>query len=278
MAIIKHHRSVDAKPLESDFMHMHPLVSWRSILGGLFITFLSLAMLLSLGMAFGGIGLVDGADAQNAGVFTGIWFLVSAIISLFVGSYFAARVSKFHTGRIGSAQGAIIAALFFGIFLYQSISAIGWAGAKAGDLMGAAGAGASQVAGSPVVNDLIDDAVGDLNLRSEPQVVINGVASRLIRGDTEAAKNYLARQANLTPAEADARIAQLRTQVDTAMTQARETTANAMQGVGWSLFAALLLGTVAALSGGALGSATNYRRPLTREQMESVSDLGPATI
>lgn len=273
----RHHGTVNPAPLESD-IHMHPLVSWRSVAAGLLVTFLALAILLALGMAFGGIGLVDGAEAQNAGIFTGIWFLVSAVISLFVGSYFATRISKFHTGRIGAAHGAVIAALFFGFFLYQSISAIGWAGNKAGAMIGSAGSGAAQVAGNPAVDNLVDDAVGDLNLRSDPQVVVSGVASRLMRGDSESAKNYLARQANLTPAEADARIAQLRGQVDAAMVQARETAARTMQGVGWSLFAALLLGSVAAMSGGALGSRSNLRSPLTREQFESVHDYGPATI
>lgn len=278
MAITRHHTSPETTPLESEFAHLHPLVSWRSVVAGLLVAFLSLAILLSLGLAFGGIGLVDGADAQNAGIFTGVWFLVSAIISLFVGGYFAARVSKFHTGRIGMAQGAIIAAMFFGVFLYQSVAAISWAGNRAGDLIGAAGSGAAQVAGNPAASDVVDDAIGDLNLRHDPQVVARGVANRLMRGDREGAKNYLAREANLTPAEADARIAQLRSQVDATIAQAREAAARTMQSVGWSTFAALLLGSIASMSGGALGSRSNLRRPLTREQMESIHEFGPATI
>lgn len=271
-----------AHPLESDMAHLHPLVSWRSIVAGLLTTLLCLGTLLALGMAIGGVSLDDGADAQTAGIMTGVWFLVASIISLFAGSYFAARIAKFHTNRIGSAQGIVIAALFFGLFLWQTFAAIGWAGRAASNTVGSASSGAAriigQAAGNDTVNTVIEDAIGDLNLRADPQVVATGVASRLLRGNTESAKNYLARQAGITPAEADQRIAQLRTQADQAVVQARETAASALQGAGWSLFATLLLGTAAAIGGGALGSRANFRKPLTREQVDAVTDFRTAPV
>ena len=61
-----------AGPLESEFSQHHPLVSWRSVLAGLLVSFLTLTILLSLGMAFGGVGLDDGTSLQNAGIFTEI--------------------------------------------------------------------------------------------------------------------------------------------------------------------------------------------------------------
>ena len=269
-------------PLESDFAHLHPLVSWRSIVAGLLTTLLCLGALLALGMAIGGVSLEDGADAQTSGIMTGVWFLISSIISLFVGSYFAARISKFHTNRIGSAQGVVIAALFFGLFLWQTFAAIGWAGRTATNAAGTIGSGAAsvigQASGNATVNNLVEDALGDLNLKSDPEVVASGVVSRLIKGNTEGAKNYLARQAGITPSEADTRIAQLRQQVDQAMVQARETAANALQGAGWSLFATLVLGAASAIGGGALGSRANFRKPLTREQVDAVTDFRTAPV
>jgi hypothetical protein len=273
----------DVFHLESDFVAMHPLVSWRSVVAGLLVSLLCLAVLSSLGLAFGGISLMNNdTTAARAGVATGVWFLISALISLFAGSYFAARISKFHTNRIGSAQGVVIASLFFGLFLWQTMSAIGWAGRMAGSAVGGAanmvGQGASQASQSPMVRNIVENAVGDLNLKSSPETVISGVASRLIQGDREGAKNYLARQAGITPAEADRRIAQVNTQIQNAMNQAAESGAKAMQGAGWSLFFTLVLGTAAAIGGGALGSRANLRKPLTREQVEAISGFRPATV
>lgn len=278
----KHHITGLAR-LETEAMSTHALVSWRAIVAGLMVALFGLAILLSLGMAFGGVGLSNGTNAQNAGVFTGVWFLISSIIALFVGSYFAARVSKFHTGRVGSAQGAVIAALFFGFFLYQTFTAIGFlgkaTGAAVGGTVAAASVGVSQASDNPTVNNIIENAMGDLNLKSDPKTVVSGVANRLLRGDTTGAKNYLASQAGITPTEADRRIADLRAQVDQAMMQARDATAKALQATGWSLFATMVLGALAAMGGGALGSSANLHRPLVREHLaDSYAGLKPATI
>jgi hypothetical protein len=269
--------STDDTVLESDLAHFHPLVSWRSVIAGLLVAFLTMVILLSLGMAVGGIGLEGGTSAQSAGIFTGVWFLVSSLISLFAGSYFAARISKFHTNRIGSAQGLVIASLFFGLFLWQTLGAIGWVGGMAGGAISGtanvAGAGVQQAAQSPAVQNAIDNAIGDLNLRSDPQTVATGVLTRLLQGDATGARDYLARQANIPPAEAERRIGEMRGQTEQAMAQARDATATALKATGWSLFATLLLGAAAAIGGGALGSAANFRKPLTREQRHAVEDF-----
>lgn len=251
-----------------DIAKFHPLVSWRSVLAGFLVSMFFLAILLSLGMAFGGIGLSDGTTAQRAGIFTGVWFVISTLISLFAGSYFAARISKFHTGRIGSAQGLVIAALFFGVLLFQTMAAIGWAGRTAGVALGgtaaavSAGAGAAANSDNPAVNTIVQSAVSDLDLKSDPQAVIAGVGSRMVRGDVDGAKNYLASQAGITPAEADRRLSALRAQVDQAVVQAREATAKGLQATGWTLFITMVIGALAAVFGGATGSIANVRRPI----------------
>lgn len=275
------HRS-HARHFEIENAPMHALVSWRSILAGIMVSFFMMALLLSLGMAFGGLGLSDATDMQNAGIFTGVWFLISSVISIFTGSYFASRVSKFQTGRIGAAQGTVIASLFFGFFLFQTVSTIGWlgrtTGAVAGGSFAAIGAGAGQSIQNPVVNDMIENSLGDMNLKTEPKTVVSGVASRMIRGDTESAKNYLAYQAGITPQEADQRIAQLRAQIDQAMTQARIAAAKALQTAGWSLFATMTLGAIAAMVGGALGAYSNAHRPLVRERVSEATEFHAAPI
>lgn len=267
-------RRNDDLGLESDVATMHPLISWRSVIAGTLIAFFSMLGLLGLGMAFGGIGMDSDTSFRSAGIFTGVWFLVSALISIFAGSYFAARVSKFQTGRIGSAQGLVIAALFLGFFLYQMMSTLGMVGSAASNLVG----GSASLVGRGVqnasqnqtivntVSNLSEDALGDLNLRSEPRTVAMGVGTRLANGNVESAKNYLALQAGISPAEADARISQLNTQVSQAVSQAREGAATALKSTGWTLFLLVALGALSAIAGGALGSVTNFRKPLSREQ------------
>lgn len=264
---------------EVDTNNMHALISWRSIVAGLLIAMFTMIGLLGLGLAFGGIGMDDDTSAKSAGIFTGVWFLVSALVSIFIGSYFAARVSKFRTGRIGSAQGLVIAALFLGFFLYQTIGAIGSVGSAAGSFLGKSGSaiaqGAEKASENPQVSNAVstmtEDALGGLNLRSSPQVVAQGLGSRLFRGDTEGAKNYLAREAGITPTEADARIAQMKAQVDKVISDTKEATATGLKSMGWSLFLLVVLGALSAVGGGALGSVANFRKPLIRERDDYVS-------
>lgn len=274
MASYKLHSSLSEGPLEVEGLNSHALISWRSIVAGLLIAMFTMTGLLGLGLAFGGIGLDEDTSAKSAGIFTGVWFLVSTLLSIFVGSYFAARVSKFRTGRIGSAQGLVIASLFLGFFLYQTISAIGSAGSAAGAFLGKSGSviarGADRASENPAIADAVsnmsEDALGGLNLRQEPQVVAQGLGTRLLRGDAEGAKNYLALQAGITPTEADARIAQLKARADKVIADTKEGTATALRSTGWSLFLLVVLGALSAVGGGALGSVANFRKPLIRDR------------
>ena len=261
MAHIKVHSESRKTPLESDFANFHALISWRAILGGILVAMLTMLGLLGLGFAFGGMGMSDGTSIQAAGIFTGVWFVISLVLSLFIGSYFAARVSKFRTGRIGSAQGLVIASVFLGFFLYQTIQAIGTGSAA---IQGVQQAANNQTVMN-TVNNLAEDALGDLNLRSEPRVVAQGIATRLLQGDTQGARNYLVRQSGITEAEAQQRIDQLRNTLNNYVETVREATATALRSLGWSLFLMVVLGALAAIGGGALGSVTNYRKPLVRE-------------
>lgn len=254
--------------LEPESLNHHALISFRAIVAGLLIAMFSMLGLVGLGLALGGINMNADTSAQSVGIFSGSWFIGSTFISLFAGSYFAARVSKFRTGRIGSAQGIVIAALFLGFFLYQAGSAIGSLGSAAGTLINKSGSaiatGAQNETVTNTVSQFAEDAMGGLNLQSPPQEVAKGVAGRIIRGDTEGAKNYLAIQAGISPAEADARIAQMKGKADQYVADAKEATGTALKNAGWSLFFLVALGALASTLGGALGSVANFRRPLIR--------------
>jgi hypothetical protein len=218
--------------------------------------------LLGLGMAFGGISMDEDTSMGSAGLFSGIWFAVSCLISVFAGSYYAARFSDTKVMTSGPAQGLIVASLFLGFFLYQTISTLGVAGRAAGNLIGSTasvvGKGARSAAQTPGLVEnmsmMVEDRLGDLQLKSEPRAVAMGVAHRLVDGNPEAAKNYLAMQAGMTPAEADARLAQLKAEADKKIDAAKLAAADALRTTGWTLFILVALTSVSAFLGGMLGT------------------------
>jgi uncharacterized membrane protein len=263
----------NATALEIDHMNTHALISWRAVVAGLLVTLFAMTGLIGLGLAIGGINMDADTTAKSAGLFSGIWFLASAIISLFAGSYFAARVSKFRTSRIGSAQGLVIASLFLGLFLWQTMSVIGAAGGAVGSMLGKTGeavaSGAQKAGSSPAVtsavSNITENALGDLNLKSDPGTVAQGVGTRLIRGDADGAKNYLAYQSGISPTEADRRIAEMKVKVDKAVDDAKIAAGTALKSTGWTLFSLVVLGALAAVGGGAVGSMANFKKPLIIE-------------
>ncbi len=216
----------------------------------------------------GGIGMDEDTTAQSAGMFSGIWFMAASVISIFMGSYYSARVASFRIARVGSAQGILIATLFLGFFLYQTIMGLGAAGRAAGTVVGASakmiGAGTEKAMQSPVISEMFEDRMADLNLRSEPRVVAMGLANRLMRGNTEGAKNYLALQAGITPAEADVRLNQYRADINQYMDDAKIAAGRAIRTTGWSLFSIVVLSVFAAIGGGMLGSRANLHSPIVR--------------
>ena len=245
-----------------------PLICWRSVIGGFLVAMLTMVGILGLGMAMGGIGMDEDTTAQSVGMFSGIWFLAASVISIFVGSYYSARVSSFRIARVGSAQGLLIATMFLGFFLYQTIMGLGAAGKAAGSFVGKSaelvGTGTEKMMESPVISEMFEDRMSDLNLRSEPRVVAMGVASRVLRGNTTGAKNYLAAQAGITPEQADARIAEFRADVTRYTNEAKLATASALRATGWSLFSIVVLSVLAAIGGGMLGSRANLNFPIIR--------------
>lgn len=274
MANIEIH-SEDTRKFEN-LINTHALISYRAIVAGLLISMLAMIGFIGLGLGLGGMGLDEDTSARSVGIFSGVWFVVSVLVSLFTGAYFASRVSKFRTARVGSVQGLVIAALFLGFFFYQIISALGTAGSAVGSLVGKSGGAIAQgtrmasqhPSVTTTINNLAEDALGELNLRSSPQRVAEGVGARLIRGDTEGAKNYLALEAGITPTEADTRIAQMKAKVDQYLADVKEGTGVALRSAGWSLFLMVFLGAFAAILGGALGSKANFRKPLILESEE----------
>lgn len=267
------HSTESAPPYSRERSEQRPTLSWRSILAGTLIALLTYFTLLSLGVAIGSSALQDvlsGQDSANAlGWGSGIWFIASVLISLFVGSYTASRVSGMIPIRVGRIQGAVISALFFGFMLTQIGSALGLAGRGVGQLTGAAIGSAAQLAQNPQVQASMDEALGDLNLRSDPKTVAQGIASRLLQGDSQGARRYLAQEAGISQVEADRRINDVTQRIQAFATETAGKAAKAGQIAGWSIFGALVLGTLLAMLGGGMGARANFKSPLTGAEEES---------
>ncbi len=253
----------------SGVLRVGSTISWGGIFSGAFVAVLTYLGLTALGVAIGGAGLQhvisqeSGAGGLSIGA--GIWLIVSGIIALFVGGYVAARASGVIPTRSGGMEGLVVAAFFFVLFITGLGAGVGALGSAAGSMVSALGSGAGSVAQSPAVQSAVSQGLGDLQLRSSPGQVAGNLGSMLLRGDTDGATSYIARQAGISRLEAKQRIDQMRSQVVGAAKDAGITAAKATQAAGWSLFIMIVLGSTAALFGGALAARRNIRRPVSEK-------------
>jgi hypothetical protein len=81
-------------PIHPGPMHIH----WGSVFAGLFTALAVMALLSALGAAIGATAYDPGDDARRFGIGTGIWALISSLISFLIGGFVAARTSG-HTDR-----------------------------------------------------------------------------------------------------------------------------------------------------------------------------------
>ncbi|HVJ64919.1 MAG TPA: hypothetical protein VM901_06660 [Bdellovibrionota bacterium] len=237
-------------------------ISWRAALGGLAVSVITFVAVTALALAFGGVGLSDGTNGTNVGIFSGVSFLVAIVLSTLAGSFYSVRACGWHEEINPYGQSLLVGALAILLVLGQAASAVGTATKAAGSALGASlfavGASATAAGQSPMVQEMVEDSMGTLNLKQPPQVVLKGVTSRLLRGNEEGAKNYLAAQAGLSPAQANEKIATAKAKINEAMIEAREATATALKAAGWSLFAVIILGMLSALLGGRLAQRNAY--------------------
>ncbi len=261
------------KNIHDTMTHRH-FICWRSSLAGLLISGLIFSAALAAGIGFGGVGLNADTTAANAGMFTGVWILVSVVLALFGGSYFSVRFGRFQTSVVASAQGALIASLFTAIILSQTFMALGAAGRFAGKAAAgitmAAGATVGAMAQNSAVQNMVEDSLNGLKLGDKPEVIVSGYSARLLQGDTESATSYLAAKTGITPADAQARMATLQVKLDEMAVKTREGAAAAMKATGWTLFTFILLSIVSAIAGGVAAAQINFRHPLDVSDSSSV--------
>ena len=263
-------------PAQEHGHHEH-LLCWTSVAGGLVITLMALAMLSALGAGVAGLtgeGLIANESGGSALATTGGLYLgLSMVIALFCGSYFALRVSTFVTPKVGAAHGFVIAALFFGLCLMGTGNLIGSVSRGLGGLVKGAGGGAVNVTSNHAVQDAINTALGGSNVKSDVATVAQELTNRLLQGDTESAKNYLAYQTGVSREEAGQKIDKLKTDVEAAAKNAAEVASRTIGQAGLSLFVIFLVGLIGAVVGGRVGAGSNVERPFASARNERGSVL-----
>lgn len=251
----------------------HCLISWRSIFAGLIVAMITYMTLMALGLGVAGSSasnMIQG-EGMTSGLATGaaVWLGLSVLISLATGSYFAARISTFVTGRVGAAHGLVIAAFFFAFMIYGAGQTIGFAGRGLGSLLGTIDVSGSNLTTNAVLQNVVERALGGVTLKSDPTTVAKEVVNRMLQGNTESARNYLSYQTGLSKPELDARFATMETEFRASLQTVGVRTADAVSRGAWTMFWIMLLGIAASTLSGAGGTITNFKKPLTDEVVPS---------
>src|SRR6185437_15172438 len=107
---------------------------------------------------------------------------------------------------------------------------------------------AGQVSSNTAVQRVVEDTLSDLRLQDRAEIVVTGVASRLMAGDQDSAATYLANKAGLSRAEAESRLQNLKVKVQAVTTDFAQRSADTARVVGWTAFTTMLLGAISACS------------------------------
>jgi hypothetical protein len=256
--------------LEPHHQNNNHLICWKSAFAGIIISIMSYMLLATLGAGVLGSVAQGSIESQQHGsalaTVSGLWLGLSAIISLFIGSYFTVRISNTLTHKIGAAHGFIVASAFFIILMFLAGTAIGSFSRGLGRLVEGISKGAAKIGANPRVQDTINQALGTNNLKSDSKIVAETLAVRLLQGDYDSAKSYYAFQTGLTDQEVNAKMTQLKVNFDQVVKDVEEKIAVVVTDTGWSLFVTFFVGLLAALIGGRTGAHANVEMPLTIEE------------
>jgi hypothetical protein len=269
-------------------------VSWGAIFAG-WVLAASVALLLyQLGAAIG-LTIIDPAKDEEVvtrgfSYGAGFWIFLTWVVSLFLGGLFAARLAGRSDKTVGRLHGmtvwgvTVVATLFLGAAGIAGIARGGASLISGGISLGATAASNSSggansstsigleaeikqsisqalAAGGNVSQAQINQAMNQLDGQT-----LAAIAARLLRGDTEGAKNMIALRTNLSRADVDkavnglqARLPQYKAQAEQAAQQATRYSAALL----WVMFISMLVGLGAAVIGGSMGAVSAdraYRR------------------
>jgi hypothetical protein len=194
-----------------------PRVSWGAVIVGVILSLIVYLILTVLGTAIGASLLNPMSQPQSLRSFgfgSGVWVIVTTVVAVFTGSYFAGRCAPV----LGWLHGLLAWAVTVLMVIYGMASVVGGAVSVAGNV---AATGAT-VGATAAQSGSGSNAVASLTQQAQATLASTAAA------------------ASSPQAEADARMA-----VDTAARSVARAT--------WFSFAALIVGAIIALGSGNLG-------------------------
>lgn len=219
-----------------------PRVAWGPVIAGVILSLIVYLLMSVLGTAIGASLLSPLSRAnvtQGFGFGSGAWVIVTTVVAVFVGSYFAGRCAPV----LGWLHGLLSWAVMILLVAYGMASLVGSAVSTAGSLA----ATGAQI-GATAANQVKPDGGGTL-VSSAAQQVQAAVASA-----ASAASN--------PQAEQDAR-------------QAADAAAKGVARASWYSFAALIVGAIIAIVSG--GAGFRHQPPLEEGGGSALNDGAPAS-
>jgi hypothetical protein len=303
MADVVEQAPAGASVVEERVLRPRPRMSWGAIIGGM-VAALGIGLLLyALGVAIGlsHINPRDLRSLRSSGILTGIWALATPLIALFVGGFVAARWSTAVTRPEGATHGLVVwglTSLAGAYLLITALSAVVGGVATVGHAVAQAGGGDDTASGASAGGDTSDQSVAidadealrpvneRLQAQGRPPITTADLEAAAVSAAQEAQRtgqrldrdmlvNALAQNTGVSRADAQEIADRMEAQFDRAQNnapgaQAPDMRATALQAVRasgkafWGIFAALLLGLIAALVGGATGVPGAFTRRTER--------------
>ena len=258
--------------------HSH-LLCWKSLFAGLLIAVMGYMILSALGVAVLGLSAKSVIENETGGMMLltgyGLWMGFSAIVALFLGTYFTVRISKNITNRVGSAHGFVLASAFFIIMTIVATSALGSLAMGFGHLVSGMGQGVASIGSNTRVQDTVNQAFGATTFKADPKVVAEGLTTRLLQGDVASAKSYYAYQTGMNEAQVSANIDALNTRFEATVKEVGDKAATAAAATGFTLFVLYALGLAAAMFGGRVAAHANVSSPLAAEEAYTTHNHAP---
>ena len=109
--------------------YAYPLISWSSVIAGAVVALTLGAGLSLLGVAIGATAFnpfdIGGAQDKALTIGGGVWVVFSAVVSMQVGGFIAARTARWPDHAMGAFQGLCVWAVSFAVIIYVLGSGVG---------------------------------------------------------------------------------------------------------------------------------------------------------
>lgn len=253
-------------------------VSWSSIFAGVTaaIAVQLLLNLLGIGVGAASINPQQGQPGQGLAVGAAIWFVISCIISLFVGGWIAGRLAGTTNKENGALHGVVTWALASLALFYLLSTAVGGLLGGAASVLGQTASLAARgvQAVTPAATNLISQATGvtpeqvqseagDIARDSNFQAFVAGVVrnGQVTPQDRQSLASLLVSRRHMSMQDANATIDRWQAQIEQTVEQTKQTATqaetSAASGVSkgaFGSFFALLLGLASAVAGSWTGA------------------------